>query len=165
MKYLLLFLLLPLFQCAPASNNEAIGQVVSVADGDTFTLLMKGNQQVKVRLYGIDCPERSQDFGTAARQKLRELTTGHTIRIEEKDKDRYGRIVAIAYTNNDLSINEEMLRSGFAWHYTQYDKNEAWSALEREARRQKKGLWVQRNATPPWHFRKAKRQKNKNPQL
>lgn len=144
----------------PAGHTS--GRVVRLADGDTFTLLTEGNKQVKVRLYGIDAPERQQDFGNAARNKMQELTTGHTIRIEVKDTDRYGRSIAIARNDEGKNLNEEMLRSGLAWHYKAYDKNSQWSRLEKTARDKKLGLWAQPNPTPPWDWRKQKRSKEKS---
>src|SRR5687768_7563427 len=72
------------------------GRVVSIADGDTFTLLTNENKQVKVRLHGIDCPERAQDFGQVARQKLSDLIFNQQVRVVEKDIDRYQRTVGMA---------------------------------------------------------------------
>lgn len=139
------------------------GRVVRLADGDTFTLLVAGNKQMKVRLHGIDAPERQQDFGNAARKKMQELTTGHTISIEVKDTDRYGRTVGIARREDGLVINEEMLRTGLAWHYKAYDKNQKWDRMEQEARNKKVGLWSQPNPTPPWEWRQSKRNETTKP--
>jgi endonuclease YncB( thermonuclease family) len=127
---------------------------VRIADGDTFTLLTGDSQQVKVRLHGIDAPERGQDFGQVARQKLSDLVFGNTVFITEKDKDRYGRTVAIVYNSQRKCINEEMLRSGLAWHYKEYDDNRDWASLENSARRSKTGLWAHPEPTPPWQWRK-----------
>jgi endonuclease YncB( thermonuclease family) len=121
-------------------------------------LLTPSNQQVKVRLHGIDCPEKAQPFGNAARQKLSELVFGQVVRIDTKDTDRYGRTIAIVYNNNGTNVNEELLRSGLAWHYKEYDQSKAWDDLEYEAQRQKAGLWSQPNPTPPWLWRKQKRE-------
>lgn len=160
--FLFPFLLAAIFSCTNQTDTEqsnVSGKVVSIADGDTFTYLTPENQQVKVRLYGIDCPEKKQDYGTVARQKLSELVFGQQVKIEPKDKDRYGRTVAVVYNAKSININEQMLMEGLAWHYTQYDKNPAWGILEKNARMQKKGLWAQPNPTPPWLWRKAVREK------
>lgn len=143
--------------CNTADAPDENGKVVGIADGDTFTLLTPSNQQVKVRLYGIDAPEKAQPFGSVARQKLSDLVFGQQVRIDKKDVDRYGRTVAIVY-NKNLNVNEEMLRSGLAWHYKQYDKNPAWDDLELLAQRQKRGVWSQPDPTPPWLWRKEKRE-------
>lgn len=133
--------------------KEIVGKVVSIADGDTFTLLTVQKQQIKIRLYGIDCPEKTQDFGKVAKQKLAELIFGKQIRTVKKDIDRYGRTVAIAYDEQGRCINEEMLAAGLAWHYSKYDNNPAWSTLEENAKNNRLGLWIQLNPTPPWEWR------------
>lgn len=153
----ILWALLFLISCNTANTPEQDGKVVGVTDGDTFTMLTPANKQVKVRLYGIDCPEKTQDFGNVARQKLSALIFGQPVRIDKKDKDRYGRTIAIVYNGKGLNINEQMLREGLAWHYKEYDQNPFWSDLMYEAQRKKQGLWVQPNPTPPWQWRKAKR--------
>lgn len=162
MKWKWMLLLLPLWlACTGVEKNKASGNVVSVADGDTFTMLDAANQQVKVRLHGIDCPERAQDFGQVARQKLSALVFNQPVRLEVMDTDRYGRTVAIVYTQNGLCVNEELLKAGLAWHYTRYDDNEAWARMEKEARKNKTGLWSQPQPVAPWNWRNEKRQPTK----
>lgn len=142
----------------PADKKEGIhGRVVGIADGDTFTLLTSDKKQVKVRLHGIDCPERSQAFGQVARQKLSDLIFNQQVRVVQKDVDRYQRTVGIVYTSDGRCINEELLREGLAWHYREYDKNPEWDALEAEARQQRIGLWSQANPVKPSEYRKSKR--------
>jgi len=153
----LLWFLLFIVACNTPNTPDANGKVVRIADGDTFTMLTTNNQQVKIRLYGIDCPERAQDFGTVARQKLSDLIFGQIVRIDKKDTDRYGRTIAIVFNNKGVNVNEEMLRTGFAWHYREYDQNPAWDDLVFSAQRQNLGLWAKPNPTPPWLWRKAKR--------
>ena len=151
------FLIL-LFLAGCIQHDASSGKVVSIADGDTFTLLADGNQQIRIRLHGIDCPEKGQAFGTAARQKLSSLIFGKQVRIEEKDKDRYGRTIAIVYASGNVSVNEVMLQAGMAWHYKEYDKNPEWAELEENARQKRTGLWSQPGPTPPWLFRKNRRE-------
>ena len=154
-----------LFSCNsnPATETEPgiYGRVVGVADGDTFTLLTDEKKQVKVRLHGIDAPERAQDFGQVARQKLSDLVFNQRVRVVEKDVDRYKRTVGIAYTSDKVCVNEELLRSGLAWHYREYDKNPEWAALEAEAREQRLGLWSRPNPVRPSEFRRSKRKPQK----
>ena len=163
--YLLLFTFLFgfLFSCTNDSHTDTSeglrGKVVSIADGDTFTLLTSDKQQVKVRLHGIDCPERAQDFGQVARQKLSDLVFNQPVRIVEKDIDRYKRTVAVVYTADNRCVNEELLSAGLAWHYTQYDNNPQWATLEKEARRKRVGLWSQPNPIRPSEYRNSKRNK------
>jgi len=147
------------FLVSIGAHAQLQGKVVKVADGDTFTLL-SNNKQVKVRLYGIDCPERSQDFGQAARQFTSSLIFNRDVIVEQKAMDRNRRVVGIVKLGS-LNLNEELLRSGYAWHYTRYDNNPKWTMLMQAAKRQKKGLWVQPNPQPPWQFRKNKSQSAK----
>jgi len=146
------------FNCK--SENKKVyaitGWVVSIADGDTFTLLTNEKKQVKIRLYGIDCPERKQPFGTAAKQKLSELVFDKQVQVKKMDIDRYGRTVAIVYGEANSCINEEMLKSGFAWHYIQYDNSAYWQQLEDKARGKKIGLWAEKDPVPPWQWRRKK---------
>lgn len=161
MKYVLLLLLIFFFaSCDQPNGNRATGKVVRIADGDTFTWLNENNEQVKVRLHGIDAPERAQDFGQVARQKLSDLVFGQPVRIEVMDTDRYGRTVAIVYTQDGICVNEELLREGLAWHYKQYDDNKEWEAIQQKAKKEKKGLWQQRKPIAPWDWRKGARTEN-----
>jgi endonuclease YncB( thermonuclease family) len=143
---------------AKAAGRLLTGRVVGISDGDTFKMLLEGNRDIKVRLYGIDAPEKSQDYGTQARKALSDLVFSKEVAVIQKSKDRYGRVVGIAY-NGTTNVNEALLKSGMVWHYTDYDKNPNWAALQTEARKQKNGLWSQSNPTPPWLWRKAKRKK------
>lgn len=138
-------------------NKKTItGKVIGISDGDTFRVLTERNETVKVRLYGIDAPEKGQDYGTQSQQQLSSLIFSKPIRVEQKNKDRYGRVVGIAFVD-DLNVNEEMLKSGMVWHYRQYDKNERWASMQRDAQAQKAGLWNKQSPTPPWEWRKEKR--------
>lgn len=148
-KVLLLFLL-P-FACYP----QLIGEVVSIADGDTFTMLVN-NEKIKIRLYGIDCPEKGQDFSNVAKEFLSGYVFGKTVSVKEMDTDRYGRTIGMV-TIEGINVNEKLLEAGLAWHYTTFDKNPAWAELEEEAKKAKRGLWVNHNPIPPWDYRKKVR--------
>ena len=154
----LVFFIVAVFNCKTEDKDSGTitGRVVSIADGDTFTLLTDEKKQVKIRLYGIDCPEKKQPFGTAAKQKLSALVFGKHVRIKQMDIDRYTRTVAIVYNEANTSINEEMLKTGFAWHYVRYDDNIYWRQLQESARRKKIGLWAEDDPVPPWQWRSKK---------
>lgn len=113
-----------------------------------------------VRLYGIDVPEMDQPYGIEARNSLKELVAGKTVRLEVKDIDQYKRAVALVYVGS-LNINLEQVKRGYAWAYLEYLDSpyisEYYSA-EKEARSKGLGLWKQANPTPPWEWRKIKRQ-------
>ena len=150
------FFVLLLFIYAPFIIVAQLqGKVVAITDGDTFTLLVD-RKQVNIRLHGIDCPEKKQDFGNVAKEYLSCLVVGKVVVVTNMNKDRYGRTVGIVSVDGH-NVNEALLKAGLAWHYKEYDKNPAWSRLEETARNEKKGLWIQPNALPPWQFRKRKK--------
>jgi micrococcal nuclease len=145
-----LFLLLPLFCCA-----QLTGKVVAIADGDSFTMLVD-SKQVKIRLHGIDCPEKGQDYYQVAKQYLSDLIFNKTVVAQKTKTDKYRRVIAIV-TVGGVNVNEQLLQKGLAWHYREYDKNLAWQKMEDMARNKKIGLWQAPNPLPPWEFRKKKR--------
>jgi endonuclease YncB( thermonuclease family) len=161
MKISSYFLLLLLFNCTILScyNQKSLikeldGKVVSITDGDTFTLLTEQNIKIKIRLHGIDCPEKRQDFGQVAKQKLSDLIFRKFVHAIKKDIDRYGRTVALVYDEQNNCINEEMLKAGLAWHYLKYDNDPSWTQIQDSAKKNGVGLWIQPNPTPPWKWRK-----------
>ena len=152
------FILFLYTHCSPSgaevvSSEVLTGKVVSIADGDTFTILDANNKQRKIRLHGIDAPEKRQPFGTVSKKRLSELVFGKEVRVEKRSTDRYKRIVAIVYADS-ININETMIAEGMAWHFTRYDQDPAWSALEARARSNKSGLWKDAHPVAPWEWRK-----------
>lgn len=133
---------------------QITGKVVGVHDGDTFTLLVDGNRKVKVRLHGIDCPEIGQPYGRVARDTAAAYIAGKTLTIDSLTRDRYGRVIAKVNCGNGVVLNEVLLKTGLAWHYKRYDKSELWSNYEVQARAERKGLWIEPDALPPWDWRK-----------
>lgn len=149
-------LLLLLLFAAPACSADYPARVVGVSDGDTMTVLTAEKKQVKIRLVGIDAPESGQDFGQRAKQAASELAFGKSVTIRPLDTDRYGRTVAEVLLPDGRSLNQEMVRSGYAWRYVEYAPNDRTLArLEAEARQVKRGLWSQPGAVPPWDWRKG----------
>jgi micrococcal nuclease len=132
------------------------GKVVKVADGDTITVLTNNKEQKRIRLFGIDCPEKKQDFGQVAKQFTSAKVFGQTVEVEEKDTDRYGRIVGIVNFGDNYSecLNADLLKAGLAWVYTHYYKGDEYFIYEANAKQNKLGLWQYKNPTPPWEFRK-----------
>jgi endonuclease YncB( thermonuclease family) len=82
-------------RCSTNVKDTAYGKVVGISDGDTFTILLNNNVQEKIRLHGIDCPEKAQDFGQAAKDKLSALIFSQRVLIKRTDRDRYGRTIAL----------------------------------------------------------------------
>lgn len=133
------------------------GRVIKVHDGDTFTLEESSGEQHKIRVHGIDCPELNQAFGKTARDYAKGLLLNKQVEIKGDKKDRYKRLIGIVFLPDGSNFNERMLLAGMAWHFTKYDSNPLWTAMEREARNQKRGLWASPSAIAPWDWRKAKR--------
>ncbi|MBT8339505.1 MAG: thermonuclease family protein [Desulfatitalea sp.] len=141
----------------PAAAQPWTAKVVGVADGDTITVL-QGTKQTKIRLHGIDCPEKKQDYGQKAKTFTSDACFGKTVRILPKDTDRYGRTVAVVLLDDGRSLNLELLRAGLAWHYRQYSSDSDYAQAEKTAKAGGFGLWQDKNPVPPWDFRKGKRQ-------
>jgi endonuclease YncB( thermonuclease family) len=160
---LLLMALALAFPCGLSAQPEKYrGQVVSVADGDTITVLTTDFERIKVRFYGIDCPEKDQPYGQEAKNFLTGLINGKTVDIEVMDIDRYSRYVGLVRFDGAL-LNQSLVEGGYAWLYEQYCEDKlvcgALRAGEKAARSQKRGLWSEPSPTPPWDWRKAKRSK------
>jgi len=145
--------------CGSCSGQTWTGRCVGVADGDTIRVMHAGKAE-KIRLYGIDCPERTQDFGTRARQFTSGMVFEKTVTVQPVDRDRYGRTVAWVSLEGK-SVNRALLEAGLAWWYRQHAaKDRDLERLEQTARKQRIGLWSQPKPIPPWKFRREER---KNP--
>jgi endonuclease YncB( thermonuclease family) len=141
-----------------AARAETLtGTVVSVADGDTITVLVEA-ERVKVRLAEIDAPERGQPWGRRAKQALTGKIAGHVVQVETKFNDRYGRRVGhVVYSGRD--INRELVREGHAWVYRQWMRDATLLDDEAHARAAGAGLWglPEPERVPPWQWREARR--------
>jgi micrococcal nuclease len=149
--WLLLFSLLIAFG---SFATVITGKVVGLADGDSFTLLLKDNSTIRIRLHGIDTPEKGQPFGNNAKQFTSSLIFNKQVKVTQTDTDRYGRIVGIVTNPDNIIVNEALLKAGMAWHYKKYDNNPNWAKMEKEAKASKLGLWQDANPIPPWDWRK-----------
>ena len=150
----LVLILLPSFSWAWS------GEVVGIMDGDTITVLnSKTIKDVKIRLYGIDCPEKGQAFGKRAKQFTSKMVYGKVVEVKVMDTDRYGRTVALVAVNKQI-LNEELLKAGYAWVYYQYCHEmicHAWADYQFAAKLDKRGLWADPDPIPPWEFRRKRR--------
>lgn len=129
------------------------GKVISVTDGDTIKILTSERQQIKVRLYGIDAPEKKQPYGTAAKRYLADMIAGKTVQIKERGKDRYKRVLGIVYLEGK-DVNEILVLNGYAWAFTKYSK--IYESQEQQARSKVLGLWHDKNPIRPENWRKNK---------
>lgn len=147
---------------ATALADTLIGKVVGVADGDTITVLDGQQAQHKVRLMGIDCPEKAQPFGQNAKQSLSDLVFGRSVNVEWQKLDRYERIVGKVVVRGQ-DANLEQVRRGLAWHYKKYEREQepsdrvSYAEAEIEARIARRGLWADPESISPWDWRKSRR--------
>lgn len=151
-----------LFISASLNAGTLEGKVVGMADGDTITVLEANNTQHKIRLQGIDAPEKAQAFGQKSKQSLHQLIHNKQVSVEFQKKDKYGRIVGkVLHEGTDVCL--EQIKLGMAWHYKQYaseqskEDRETYALAELRAQSQKIGLWKDTNAIPPWEFRKLQK--------
>lgn len=137
-----------------AAITEISCKVIAISDGDTIKCLSADKKQIKVRLNQIDAPESKQDFGTKSKQALSDLIFGKEVIIKSAGIDRYKRTLGTIYAG-EQDINLEMVKSGMAWVYTQYAKDQAYFNAEKEAKNKKIGLWSQGDPVEPWEWRKS----------
>lgn len=138
------------------------GRVVGIADGDTLTLLDSTNTQHKIRLSGIDSPERGQPFGQVCKKSLSDLAYDRVAEVMSNKLDRYGRVVGKVLVDGQ-DVNLEQVRRGCGWHYKKYQNEQmledrrSYDAAEGSARANRVGVWADLAPTPPWEWRKARR--------
>ena len=134
------------------------GRVVGVADGDTITVLDADNVQHKIRLAGIDAPEKKQAFGNRSKESLSELAYDKTVTVETDKRDKYGRQVGKVVVNGQ-DVNLVQIERGMGWWYRQYQREQSpndrklYEAAENAAKAGKRGLWRDADPVPPWEYR------------
>lgn len=154
-KLLLFFLLLS----TPALSEVITGMVVNIADGDTITILDSSKNQHKIRLFGIDAPEKAQPFGNAAKKFTSSLAASKIAKVIVYDTDRYGRSVGVVIVDGK-NVNQSLIKEGLAWQYRTYCKKDFcrdWLQAEKIAQISKVGLWADNDPVPPWDWRKGAR--------
>lgn len=151
-----LFFLILLF--VPLLSLGLEVKVVSITDGDTVKVLTQQNKIIKVRLAEIDTPERKQPYGKKAKQALSSLVFGKIVDLRPVTIDRYGRTVGHLFINS-TNVNKEMIRTGYAWVYRKYMKDESLIADEEHAQSKGLGLWglPEHQRIEPWEWRRGKR--------
>lgn len=151
-----LTLFLALILLAAATDPPFKARVVKVKDGDSFVAVYDGKIQVEVRLFGVDAPEKGQPYSDYAREFVSKLIYQQTVTIIPQDRDAYKRIVAEVILPDGRSLNEELVKAGWAWWYRQYaPDNRKLETLEAAARAGKAGLWADpKPPVPPWDWRR-----------
>ena len=151
-----------------ATADTLVGRVVGVADGDTVTVLDADRQQHRIRLQGIDAPEKAQPFGERSRQTLSRMVSGKDVRVEWDRRDRFGRIVGKVWVQPascpdcplTLDAGHAQITLGMAWWFRRFANEQspedraAYEFSEQEARAKRVGLWSDPEPMPPWEWRK-----------
>ncbi len=140
---------------AAAAADPVAWRVVYVADGDTITCLDETNKQHRIRIDGIDAPERGQPFGTVARDRMIALAKGRTATVHAHGNDRYGRVLATVEIAGD-DLGRRLGEEGLAWRYVQFNNDQRLAAAEKAAGR---GLWGDPKPVPPWEWRKSEKRR------
>lgn len=144
-----------------AVSREAMprlsGVVVGVVDGDTLDVRLESGM-LRVRLHGIDAPERDQAYGAASRRELSRLVYRRQVELEPVEQDRYERMVARLWLDFE-DVGAELVKRGAAWVYRRYATETAWCAYEKQARDRALGLWAPQYGRPvaPWEWRRRDR--------
>lgn len=141
------------------SQNEQgqTGKVVGILDGDTYDILLSGNKILRIRMEGIDAPEKGMPFYEVAKNYLADLCFNKQITLKISGKDNHDRTLAFSYLNDGRELSHEMLKAGLAWHFKKYNSDSDLAELESNARKQKLGLWVDTSPMPPWRNRELHR--------
>jgi endonuclease YncB( thermonuclease family) len=145
---------LGLLAVVDADTREFRGRVVGVTDGDTLAVL-HGQRPEVIRLHGIDAPEQGQPFGARAKQAASALAFRQTVTVRVRDRNRYGRTVADVILPDGRQLNRELVRARYAWWFRRYSSDAR--LAQAEARTAHVGLWSDRDAVPPWEWRRATR--------
>lgn len=127
--------------------------ISAVSDGDT----LRAADGRRIRLYGVDCPEKRQARGADATAITKRLALGRTVKLEKVEQDKYGRVVGIVRLDDGSVLQEELLKAGAAWLYDRYCRRPiciGWQTLENTARKRKVGLWSDPVPVPPWVWRR-----------
>ncbi|MFA7399646.1 MAG: thermonuclease family protein [Sideroxydans sp.] len=158
----IVLILAALLLTTPSHAATIQGRVVGIADGDTVTVLDSSNTQYKIRLMGIDAPEKKMPFGQRSKENLSDLVFDKQVTVDYSKQDRYGRTVGKIIING-VDANLEQVKAGMAWHYKQYKREQSaadqlsYADAEEQARAGGKGLWVDADPVPPWSWRKEQK--------
>ena len=153
MKLILFAVLLLLNSPESLQQSSQPGKVVRIVDGDTFDLLTNEKNILRIRMNGIDCPERKQDFYQAAKNALSGYIFNKEVKLFVTGRDRNKRTIATVYCGGE-NINLAMIRNGYAWHYKKYSTDTTYAKAEQDARFARKGLWHMDHPVAPWDFRR-----------
>lgn len=161
--FLLLFT--PIISCTSKSGNNpslkkgstVSGKVIAIIDGDTYDVLLQGKKTVRVRMEGIDAPEKGMPFYQKSKKYLSDLCFGKQIKIKITGVDNHERFLAYSFLEDGKELSQEMIKAGLAWHFKKYNSDSKLSELEMVAKTLRKGLWKDENPMAPWDNRRLHR--------
>lgn len=155
----MLLVLIALLLCGDAAAAVLHGDVIRLDDGDSLVVRGRDGERIRVRLAGIDAPERLQPWSRRSRQHLASLVLKRRVTVDWIKQDKYGRHVGKVRVGS-LDAGLAQIRAGLAWHYRAYENEQTepdrrlYRQAEATARRLRIGLWQDRDAQPPWEFRR-----------
>lgn len=143
-----------------AKEESIVATVTKVIDGDSLKAKTKEGKEYEIQVEGIDAPELKQPHGKEATEALSKMVMGKEIKVTWTKKDNFDRLLAQIHVDK-THANQEMLRTGHAWHFKRYNQSKELAELEEEAKKAKRGLWATENPQAPWDFRKETRSPEK----
>lgn len=143
-----------------AKEESIVATVTKVIDGDSLKAKTKEGMEYEIQVEGIDAPELKQPHGKEATEALSKMVMGKEIKVTWTKKDNFDRLLAQIHVDK-THANQEMLRTGHAWHFKRYNQSKELAELEEEAKKAKRGLWATENPQAPWDFRKETRSPEK----
>ena len=144
------------------TQTRISGKVIKIVDGDTYDILLADNTTKRIRMAGIDAPERGMPFYKASKDYLGALCFGNMVKIEQAGTDRYGRTIAKTYIATGSELGLLMIEAGYAWHFKRYSSDVLLANAEIKARENQLGIWADETPVAPWDWRKDKKVKRKH---
>jgi len=158
------------YAATAAQADEFAAKVIVVLDGDTVMVVRSCNgskpaatgvhmppcgdgRPLRIRLAEIDAPEKAQPGGAESKKSLVGMVLKKQVSVNAQTVDKYGRLVAHLKVDG-VNVNEEQVRRGMAWEYSNYHRNKTYIALQNEAQKARRGLWARTDPVPPWEWRK-----------
>jgi len=175
MKFHLIILLLLLSSSCSQNNRDKYsayesgqkisGKVIKVIDGDTYDLLTDDKKTIRVRMEGIDAPEKGMPYYKVSKNYLGSLCMNQRIEVVKTGEDKYERMLAFSYLSDGSELGHLMIAAGMAWHFKKYNDDEELANLEIQARSEKVGLWAENCPIPPWEVRRLQREGMSNDEI
>jgi endonuclease YncB( thermonuclease family) len=137
----------------PAGEGYIKGKVIHIVDGDTYDLLVQDSLKIRVRIEGIDAPEKGMPFYSKSKDYLKGLCINKYVKLKKTGYDSNNRVLGFTYLDDGKELAHEMIKAGFAWHHKKYNTDKDLSDLEIEARNAKRGLWADSTSVAPWEIK------------